>query len=117
NFQIERDLPASAGLPGLELVRHYNSLDTRSGATGTGWVLSYDTRLHRVAPGWQIVQADGSRVSFPASSEEAGVFKSRHGELRKMRNSYYWYWPGGALLEFDEQGWLISLHQPGNATV
>jgi hypothetical protein len=58
------DLPAHAGHPGIELVRHYNSQDTRSGVLGQGWTFSYDTRVVQAGGRWQIVQADGSNIGI-----------------------------------------------------
>ncbi|HMU17949.1 MAG TPA: DUF6531 domain-containing protein, partial [Thauera aminoaromatica] len=66
-YQQEVDLPALPGILGLEIVRHYNSRRARPGdigALGSGWRLSYETRLNIRDDRLEILQADGARVIF-----------------------------------------------------
>lgn len=112
-YQQDIDLPPNPTLRGLELIRHYNAMDVRPSVLGHGWALSYDTRLHRVGGGWQIVQADGSRVDFPASSADAdGVHRAAHGILRPGIDQYDWLIPSGHALSFDRSGYLIAVQWP-----
>lgn len=125
-YQRETDMPALPGVLGLELVRHYNSFDVRQGPWGTGWTLSYDTRLYRVGDSIQIVQADGSRLSFAAQpgSERCTPENPVHGTLRilgpprgdkdgESNDGYAWYWRGGRVLWFDRAGGLVRI-EAGN---
>ncbi|RTZ43329.1 hypothetical protein EKL30_10685 [Candidimonas sp. SYP-B2681] len=106
-YQLETDLPANPNLPGIEIVRHYNGLDGRASILGTGWTLSYDTRLHHAGGSWQIAQADGSRVHF-ASAQNQPVPNS-HGTLRFNGKHWVWAWPNGRELWFDTSGLLVRL--------
>ena len=127
-YQRETDMPMLPGVLGLELVRHYNSFDTRQGPWGTGWTLSYDTRLYRVGDSIQVVQADGSRLSFAAQpgSELCTPENPAHGTLRifdpahdrkssesESNGGYAWYWRGGRVLWFDHAGGLVRI-ESGN---
>lgn len=117
NYQKEQDLPAGPGHPGLELLRHYNTFNTHTDAIGTGWSLSYDTRLYRMKSSWQIVQADGSRITFSGHLKQNQPLTGPHGQLELVNHRYQWRWPNQAVLGFDEQGLLTDIHQPGHATV
>lgn len=127
-YQRETDMPALPGVLGLELVRHYNSFDTRQGPWGTGWTLSYDTRLYRVGDSIQIVQADGSRLGFATrpGSELCTPEDPAHGTLRILdaaidgesdgkgddagdEGGYVWHWRGGRELWFDRAGGLVRI--------
>src|SRR5690554_1231972 len=95
-YQQDIDLPPNPSAPGLELIRHYNAMDRRTSVLGRGWALSYDTRLYRGKTGWQIVQAEGGRISFPDSGADAdGVHHSRHGRLDHVNDHHNWFWPSG----------------------
>lgn len=106
-YQRETDLPAIAGMPGLEIVRHYNSSDHRQSAFGSGWSLSYDARLYRVGATWQIAQPDGSRILFQAGQN--GPLPNRHGRLESHQSGWRWIWPNGRELGFDTHGRLIAI--------
>ncbi len=116
-YQRETDLPANPHAPGLEIVRHYNSSDPQVSPTGPGWRLSYDTQLFFRAGHWQIVQADGSRILFPAprsdepyaSGQPAEPPRHRHGSLRKENGFWTWTWPDGRQLRFDADGRLAQI--------
>lgn len=101
-YQLDIDLPPNRHTPGLELVRHYNSLSTQGGVLGPNWSLSYDTRLLNLNGGWQLGQADGStrRIAPPASEG----------------NDRLWRWPDGRQLRFDSTGRLIQI-KAGATTV
>lgn len=120
-YQHEVDLPANPHAPGLEIVRHYNSMDPRASALGQGWSLSYDTRLYRVKQGWQIVQADGQRIDFPDNGTRhsktlqttpAGEARASQGHLVHHASHHEWLWPTGTRLHFDSGGYLTALHRP-----
>ncbi len=106
-YQQEIDLPANADAPGIEIVRHYNSLDRRTSVLGTGWSLSYDTRLFFVGGRWQIVQADGSRILF--SNAQGKPLANPHGTLKAQGKHWVWTWPTGRQLWFDAKGYLVRL--------
>ncbi len=106
-YQQEIDLPANPDLPGIEIVRHYNGLDQRASVLGSGWRLSYDTRLHHAGGSWQIAQADGSRIHF-ASAQNRPVANS-YGALRLEDEFWVWAWPNGRELWFDASGYLIRI--------
>src|SRR5690606_32061454 len=115
-YQRETDMPGLPGELGLELVRHYNSFDTRRGPWGTGWTLSYDTRLYRIGDSIQIVQADGSRVHFSTDpgSDVCTPENPAYGSVRIRASreggsgrgadeteGYVWRWRTGRSLWFD----------------
>nr|MBF0685236.1 hypothetical protein [Pseudomonas sp.] len=133
-YQRESDMPALPGELGLELVRHYNSFDTRQGPWGTGWTLSYDTRLYRVGDSLQIVQADGSRLGFAAmpGSDICTPENPVHGTLRVLghpaageqtldeadgEGGYAWTWRSGRVLRFDPDGRLIRIESAAGQIV
>ncbi|HEU0229126.1 MAG TPA: DUF2235 domain-containing protein [Burkholderiaceae bacterium] len=105
--QRETDLPAIAGVPGLEIVRHYNSRDHRQSAFGSGWSLSYDARLYHIGATWQIAQPDGSRILFQGGPD--GPMPNRHGRLESHQSGWRWTWPNGRELRFDTHGRLIAI--------
>jgi len=112
----DTDLPAAARSPGLEIVRHYNSLDPRGGPWGRGWAGSYDTRLHVVAGLAQIVQADGSRTDFDVGTHPPHHCVPRQtgtGELIRTASGWDWRWPDGRRLAFDAAGRLARIVRPG----
>ncbi|MBS0611594.1 MAG: RHS repeat protein [Proteobacteria bacterium] len=116
-YQREVDMEALPGELGLELVRHYNSLDRSNGSVGVGWRLSYDTELVVLRDTLQISQADGGRIVFnrdarhPAhcASDDPGngsieVLRAASGAAR-----YVWRWPDGRRLVFDAAGKLEEI--------
>ena len=114
--QRETDLPDSGRYPGLELVRHYNSMDTRRHSLGRGWRWSYDSRLYQVSVGEiQIIQADGSRIRFTLRGKD-GVFHAqqpRRGNVHRTESGWWrWVWPTGSELTFDKDGMLIGVIHP-----
>ncbi len=110
-YLFEQDVPPLPSNPLLTVARHYNSLDPRHGALGRGWTLSFDSRLHSVGKQVQIVQADGSRVSFPFPKAGIETTNAR-GSLRRHEQGWTWHWPNGQRLDFDAQGRLIALQSP-----
>lgn len=108
-YQQELDLPAAPRTPELELRRHYNSLDRRQSVLGPGWALSYDTRLFHAGGRLQIVQADGSRISFARKGEHTG----RTGRVDAHEQQWIWTWPNGQKNRFDRHGRLVRIDFPG----
>src|SRR5690606_32606841 len=106
--QKEIDLPANPYAPGIEIQRHYNAQDVRSSVLGRGWTLSYDTRLFQVGLSWQIVQADGSRVTFKGAAGQP--VPSEQGRLAMTNAGWVWTWPTGGHLQFNTQGYLTRIH-------
>jgi len=109
-YQRDTDLPALSGPLGLEIVRHYNSLDPRGGPLGRGWTLSYDTRVYRMGTMAQIVQADGSRLDF-ALGPGPGCRPTdpAAGSLLRRADGWTWRWPTGRVLQFDAGGRLSAI--------
>lgn len=104
-YQQELDLPAAPHAPELELRRHYNSLDRRHSVLGPGWALSYDTRLFHAGGRLQIVQADGSRISFARTGEHARYA----GRIDAHEQQWIWTWPNGQKNRYDRHGRLIRI--------
>ncbi len=116
-FQTETDMPANPNMPGLELVRHYNSFSNSNSPAGYGWSFSYDTRLILNSGQVQIIQSDGSRILFNgADLDSHNNSHGRHGTLTRLNNNYQWIWPSGTGLSFNAAGLLIAIRWPsGNA--
>lgn len=116
----DTDLPSAPGSPGLEVVRHYNSLDPRAGPLGRGWAWTYDTRLHVAAGRAQIVQADGSRVDFDLGAGDADncvPHQAGTGSLARTASGWDWRWPDGRRLAFDGEGRLTRIVRPGGGVL
>ncbi|MEI8399661.1 MAG: DUF2235 domain-containing protein [Alcaligenaceae bacterium] len=108
-YQRDTDLPSLASAPGLELVRHYNAMDPRKGALGRGWSWSYDTRLYWMGAHLQVLQADGSRLTFHCDPTTRCVGRSNEeGVITRVAQGWQWQWPFGKCLRFDEPGRLIG---------
>lgn len=126
-YQQEIDLPALPGVLGLEIVRHYNSRRARLGdigAPGSGWRLSYETRLHIRDDRLEIVQADGARTIFarrPGAPLRCASRDPSRGEIRiRPRpggDEYLWRWPDGRSLLFDRAGRLVQILLPSGEFV
>lgn len=114
-YQQEIDLPALPGMLGIEVIRHYNSLDAHRGLTGANWRLSYEAVLYDFGRNLQIVQADGRRLMFerpakagrPATSELCSAADAADGHVTidydaQQQPTYHWRWPDGRVLTF---GW------------
>ncbi len=108
-YQRDTDLPSLASAPGLELVRHYNAMDPRVGTLGRGWSWSYDTRLYWMGTHLQVLQADGSRLTFDCDQTQRCVGRAREdGVITRKGQGWQWQWPFGKCLRFDEPGRLIG---------
>lgn len=108
-YQRDTDLPSLVSAPGLELVRHYNAMDPRVGALGRGWSWSYDTRLYWMGAHLQVLQADGSRLTFQCDTTQRCVARAlEDGVITRVGEGWQWQWPFGKCLRFDEPGRLIG---------
>ncbi len=108
-YQRDTDLPSLADAPGLELVRHYNALDPRTGALGRGWSWSYNTRLYWMGAHLQVLQADGSRLIFHCDLQQRCVGQTYDsGVITRDGQGWQWQWPFGKCLRFDEPGRLLG---------
>ncbi len=123
-FQREVDLAPLPGVLGLELVRYYNSAETRTGWLGRGWRLSYESELHLRPGGLEIVQPDGRRIAFtqgpqqldsyhPGSPTQGGV----RAERKQEGTEYTWTWADGRELRFNTRGKLASISLPTGESV
>jgi RHS repeat-associated protein len=119
-YQREEDMPALPGVLGLEIVRHYNSIDSGAGAVpgvlGRGWKLSYETRLVVGRGGMQLLQADGSVANFSRDVLRPSLAVSANpanGTISVQRgrggDEYLWRWTDGRELSFDQQGKLVQI--------
>lgn len=114
-YQQDTDMPAANHHPGLELVRHYNSVDHRSETLGTGWRWSFDSRLYRISDkDIQVLQGDGSRIRFTGTG--LGRFDSAHpgrGHVeREASGQWRWIWPNQSELRFDPNGRIRQILHP-----
>mgnify|MGYP000918239641 CR=1 FL=1 len=126
-YQQEIDLPALPGVLGLEIVRHYNSHRAHLGdvgALGSGWKLSYDTRLRIRDDRLEILQADGQRTIFarrPGEPQRCASRDHSRGEIliraRPGGDEYLWRWPDGRHLLFDHAGRLTQILLPSGEFV
>ena len=127
-YQQETDLPALPGVLGLEIVRHYNSVQsgprTPPGILGRGWRLSYETDLYAIGNTLQIVQADGTRIIFirdPKNPSLCATNNPAHGRLAISKtprgDEYRWTWTNGRTLSFNHQGRLTEIRAPSGEFV
>ncbi len=108
-YQRDTDLPSLVSATGLELVRHYNAMDPREGALGRGWSWSYDTRIYWMGAHLQVLQADGSRLTFQCDQTQRCVGRApEDGVITRTGQNWQWQWPFGKCLRFDEPGRLIG---------
>jgi RHS repeat-associated protein len=133
--QTEVDLPALPGELGIEIVRHYNSSSRHViGQLGAGWRLSYETDLHAVGAGVQIVQADGARLVFDTDPDLAerpkrmlgatpaqGWVQIRRPDASPHSKEYIWHWThgehAGRRLHFNHQGRLTQIVSASGAVL
>ncbi len=115
-YQAQADIAALPGVLGLEWVRHYNSsfATTRTvpGSFGQGWRHSYDTRLFADGRGYQIVQADGSRLMFYRSASDPSLCQgtlATNGQIRQDGANTIWQWVDGRELMFNRHGRLLQI--------
>lgn len=119
-YQREVDLAPLPGELGLELVRHYNSLDRTQGSVGAGWRLSYDTELVVMRNTIQISEADGGRITFnrdPKHPDHCASEDPANGTLAiesqgAGARQYIWHWRDGRRLTFDSDGRLVEIRGP-----
>lgn len=115
--QQETDLPRQPGPLGLELVRYYNSSDTRTSPLGRSWRFSYETRLHGIPHRPQIVQADGSRIEFASLADGSSAclaLQPGQGHLEQSVSEWNWHRTDGHILSFDQDGYLIRIRHGEN---
>ena len=116
-YQREVDMAALPGELGVELVRHYNSLDRSEGSAGVGWRLSYDTELVVMRDSIQISEADGGRIVFnrdPRHPAHCASDDPGNGTLGIVSQGpaaprYVWKWPDGRRLTFGSTGKLQEI--------
>ncbi len=120
-YQREEDMAALPGVLGLEIVRHYNSVQSGSGAVpgllGRGWKLSYETTLAIGARTLQVFQADGSSLIFSrdlvnparAVAEDPARGSIAVRRTRQGGDEYVWRWTDGRELSFDHRGKLVQI--------
>ena len=120
-YEREVDMPALPGVLGLEIIRHYNSVNSQpgrqNGAMGRGWRLSYETELFDMYGKIQILQADGGRVIFERDARHANLCSTRNPANGTMAlvpqkngaNEYIWTWTNGRKLLFNSAGKLYKI--------
>lgn len=119
-YQREVDMAPLPGELGLELIRHYNSLDRSQGSVGAGWRLSYDTELVVTRNTIQVSQADGGRITFnrdPKHPDHCAGEDPANGTLviespGPAVRRYVWHWTDGRRLTFDSEGRLAEIRGP-----
>lgn len=116
-YQRETDMAPLPGELGLEVVRHYNSLDRAPGSVGIGWRLSYDTEVVAVRDTIQVVEADGGRIVFTRDPSHRSLCVTQdpaNGSMQVLSRrgtiaGYLWKWPSGRQLRFNQAGKLESV--------
>jgi RHS repeat-associated protein len=120
-YEREVDMPALPGVLGLEIIRHYNSVNSQpgrqNGAMGRGWRLSYETELFDMYGKIQILQADGGRIIFERDPRHTNLCSTRNPANGTMAlvpqkngaNEYIWTWTNGRKLLFNSAGKLYKI--------
>lgn len=128
-YQREEDLPALPGVLGLEIVRHYNSAYSKpglpNGPMGRAWNLSYETELFDRFGSIQVLQADGSRITFQRDPRHPNLCSTQLpangrmtlGRLSNGEVEYDWTWPNGRRLHFNAMGKLKRIAAPSGEAV
>jgi RHS repeat-associated protein len=128
-YEREVDMPALPGVLGLEIIRHYNSANSRpghqNGSMGRGWRLSYETELYDAYGKIQVMQGDGGRVIFDHDLKNINLCSTPNPANGKMvlvpqkngSNEYIWIWTNGRKLYFDKSGKLYRIKAPTGETV
>jgi RHS repeat-associated protein len=113
-YQAETDLAGLPGVLGLEWVRHYNSVFAsaafKAGSFGQGWRHTYSTQLFESPRDVQIIQADGSRLTF--SKVNSNLCQSQNpnqGQVKRSGKDWVWQWTSGRELTFDSAGHLVQI--------
>lgn len=101
----EVDLAPHPHAPELEIVRHYNAMDTRYGLFGGAWNLSYDARLLVSPTRVQLHQANGTLKSLGPEQ----------GDLVSNPDHFIWFFRNGDAWHFNRDGWLIQLQRHSQA--
>jgi len=110
-YQAEKDID----LPGLNFVRHYNSLSTFRGPFGNNWRHGFDVRFVDHGNKVYLWQADGRRIDFSLTGY--GENSERHmapvqkgdGELVITSEQYLWRWENGTeLLLLNKKGGRLT---------
>lgn len=110
-YQAEKDID----LPGLNFVRHYNSLSTFHGPFGNNWRHGFDVRFVDHGNKVYLWQADGRRIDFSLTGY--GDNSERHmtpvqkgdGELVITGEQYLWRWENGTeLLLLNKKGGRLA---------
>lgn len=120
-YEREVDMPALPGVLGLEIIRHYNSVNSQpgrqNGAMGRGWRLSYEAELFDMYGKIQILQADGGRIIFERDPRHTNLCSTRNPANGTMAlvpqkngaNEYIWTWTNGRKLLFNSAGKLYKI--------
>lgn len=128
-YEREVDMPALPGVLGLEIIRHYNSVNSQpghpNGAMGRGWRLSYETELVDMYGKIQIIQADGGRVIFDRDRKNTNLCSTHNPANGSMAlipqkngsKEYVWTWTNGRKLFFDAAGKLYRIAAPTGEVV
>ena len=116
-YQRETDMAPLPGELGLEIVRHYNSMDRAPGSIGFGWRLSYDTEIVAGRDTVQVSEADGGRIIFTRDPQRRSLCVTQdpaNGSVELLSNrgavtGFLWRWPNGRQLRFNAAGKLDSI--------
>lgn len=95
------DLYAHPATPDLEIVRHYNSMDSGYRSLSAAWRLSYDAQLQITAHHTTLQHANGTLRLLEANA----------GHLEKTLDRFIWRFHNGDVWHFNLAGWLIRLHR------
>jgi len=113
------DLGGTAALPGLDLVRSYNSANPAVGSMGRGWTEPYGSTATDLTSFVDVSLTDGRVVRFPLSA--GGTTYDRPTELeaalsRDPDTSFRVTFNGGEIWEFDLAGRLEKVTAPSGAS-
>ena len=110
-----RDVAVGGSGPSIDVIRTYNSLDTRNNLFGVGWTSAFDVRATSEGGGELVLVtfADGRQERFGRDPDGTYVpALGSTGRLRSIGDQLQLSEPGGVIYSFNADGKLTGITDP-----